>query len=97
MECESIIPDCLIEFAVEKTGYTGRSIEECRLCLAELILKAQAGSANGHTEEAFMKELKVLKKDRTPNLAGRQLLVEMFYRHSNEKCKAFALIDKYRK
>lgn len=97
MSEQSIIPDCLIEFAIEKTGYTGRTIEECRLCLAGLILKAQSGSANGHTEEAFMRELKVLKKDRTPNLAGRQLLVEMFYRHSNERCKAFGLIEKYRK
>ena len=97
MSEQSIIPDCLIEHAIEKTGYTGISVEECRLCLVELILKAQAGYANGHTEEAFMRELKVLKKDRTPNFAGRQLLVEMFYRHSNEKCKAFHLIDKYRK
>ncbi len=92
----SVIPDNLIEIAIDRSGYRGFSVDECRLNLAELIIKAQAGYYNSYTEEEFMRQLKVLKKDRTPNLMGRRLLVEMFYRHSNKKCKAFDLIDRYR-
>ena len=97
MSESSVIPDLFFEDAIKKSGYTGLSIEESRLCLSELIIKAQSGCVNSHTEECFMSEMKVLKKDRTPNFIGRQFLLEMFYMHSNKKCRAFDIIDKYRK
>lgn len=96
METKDILPDLILEFAVERSQYTGRDLDECRLCLAELILKAAAGCRNGHTEEDFLSRCDMLKKDRTPNNLGRHFLKAMYYTHSNNKPEAYYLMQKYR-
>lgn len=96
MKLSELLPDSIIREAIERSQYTGRELDECRLCLAELMLKAAAGYRNGHTEEEFMRHCEVLKKDRTPNRYGKHFLKLMYYTHSNNKPEAYYLMQKYR-
>ncbi|AZU97922.1 hypothetical protein [Vibrio phage LP.1] len=93
---DEIVLNSSIKRAIKLTGYTGRAIEECRLDLCDLILKAQCGYALGHTEEAFLKEFNLLKKNREPNKKGKAFLLIMMYASSNQKPVAFELMEKYR-
>tara|TARA_R110002167_G_C12700024_1_gene653358 strand:+ start:4368 stop:4691 length:324 start_codon:yes stop_codon:yes gene_type:complete len=74
--------------------YIGAS--EGRLMLAELLLKANAGFYNSHTEEGFMKAFGMLKRDRKLNKKGSLFLMDMFYASSNKKPPAFHLMASYR-
>lgn len=91
-----IANDSFISHAIEVTGYTGRTIEECRLDLCDLILKAQCGYALGHTEEVFLARFRMLRKNREPNKKGKAFLLTMMYASSNQKPVAFELMKKYR-
>jgi hypothetical protein len=97
MNIEGILRDFDIQAAIKSTGYTGRTIEECRLCVAELLIKAASGSRNGHTEEAFLSCFNLMKKDRTPNWLGRKFISAMFYKHSNNRPPSFDLMKEFRK
>lgn len=96
MEVSKLLPDSILREAIERSQYIGRELDECRLCLAEMMLKAACGRRNSHTEEEFMSWCEVLKKDRTPNYFGRQFLKLMYYAPSNRKPEAFILMQKYR-
>ena len=91
-----IVLSSSIERAISLTGYTGRTIDECRLDLCDLILKAQCGYSLGHTEEEFLRQFGLLKKNREPNKKGKAFLFTMMYASSNQKPPAFELMEKYR-
>lgn len=97
MESKEIICDDEIENQIIMQGYSGRSIDECRLSLVELISKAAAGYRNSHTEENFMNSFKLLKSDRTLNKRGRKFTMSMVYKHSNNKADICGLSELYRK
>jgi len=96
MESKEIICDDEIENMAIMSGYSGRSIDECRLSLIELISKAAAGYRNSHTEENFMNSFKLLKADRTLNKRGRKFTVSIIYKHSNNKADIYDLIHEFR-
>ena len=96
MGSKEIICDDEIENMAIISGYTGRTIDECRLSLVELIAKAAAGYRNSHTEENFMRAFKLLKSDRTLNKRGRKFTCSMIYKHSNKKAEIHGLIEKFR-
>ena len=97
MEASEIITDFIVTDALVAEGFKNYSPSEGRLYLAELMLKAQAGCYNSHTEELFLGRMEVMKKDRTPNFIGRKFLCSMFYSHSNKKPEAYQSIVDYRK
>lgn len=92
-----MVPDSLIEAAIKNSGFTGRSNDECRLCLVELLVKAMAGCRNGHTEESFLAYFQLMKKDRTPNWLGRKFIMSMVYASSNKRPISFELTKEFRK
>lgn len=96
MEANKLIHDCHILSALESEGFKIYSADEGRLMLAELILKAQAGYYNSHTEELFMHRMDVLKKDRTPNSIGKKFLLAMFYAPSHRRPEAYSAMKIYR-
>jgi len=97
MSVKDLICDSIIDDALKIEGFKNYSANEGRLMLAELMLKAQAGFYNSHTEELFLTRMDVMKKDRTPNFLGRAFLCKMFYNHSCKKPEAYALMHAYRK
>ena len=97
MSASDIIADSIVTSALVAEGFRNYSASEGRLYLAELMLKAQAGSYNSHTEELFLNRMEVMKKDRTPNFIGRRFLCSMFYSHSNKRPEAYQSIVDYRK
>lgn len=82
----------------ESLMYSGidANTDEGVLLLAELLLKANAGYYNSHTEEIFLRQFNILRKDRTATRTGRKFLVDVFYNHSNKKPLAFNLMRDYR-
>lgn len=70
---------------------------EARLMLAELLIKANAGSYNSYTEEGFMNSFGMLTKARKLNKKGSRYICDMFYAPSNMKPEAFDLMARYRK
>ena len=58
------------------------SVDEGKLMLLELIAKAGAGFYNSHTEDGFLRDMRVLNRDRTANLKGRKFVVSMVYSSS---------------
>jgi hypothetical protein len=84
-----------IKTALDRHGLT-QCVDEGRLILAELILKAASGYCNSHTEEAFMNSFNLLRNDRTLNKKGSRFLCSMFYSHSNKRPVAFGMMEKYR-
>ena len=97
MSAKDCITDYIVTSALSAEGFRDYSPCEGRLYLAELMLKAQAGFYNSHTEELFLNRLDVIKKDRTPNLLGRKFLCAMFYCRSNKKPDAYEAMTLYRK
>ncbi len=97
MKASEIITDHIVTDALISEGFKNYSANEGRLYLAELMLKAQAGCYNSHTEELFLNRMEVMKKDRTPNFIGRRFLCSMFYSHSNKRPEAYQSIVDYRK
>jgi hypothetical protein len=97
MKNKDIVSDSLIEVAIKRSGFTGRTNDECRLCLLELLVKAMAGCRNGHTEESFLAYFQLMKKDRTPNWLGRKFIMSMVYASSNNRPISFGLMKEYRK
>ena len=96
MESKEIITDDEINTNIILSGYSGRSIDECRLSLLELISKAAAGYRNGYTEETFMNSFYLLNSDRTLNKKGRKFMCSMIYKHSNKKPDIHGLIEAHR-
>lgn len=92
-----MVSDAEIELAISRSGFTGRTVDECRLCLVELLIKAQAGCRNGHTEESFLACFNLMKKDRAPNWLGRKFIMSMFYASSNNRPASYKLMEEYRK
>lgn len=97
MSSKDCITDYIITSALDAEGFRDYNQDEGRLYLAELMLKAQAGYYNSHTEELFLSRIDVMKKDRTPNLLGRKFLCSMFYSHSNKRPEAYESMTSYRK
>ena len=96
MESARTVSDLEIIKALVKTGFT-QCVDEGRLMLTELLVKANAGYYNSHTEEAFMRSFGLIKTDRTLNKKGRQFICSMLYMHSNKQPEAYELMKKYRK
>jgi hypothetical protein len=71
------------------------SLAEGRLMLLELMVKAYKYK-NSHTEEAYLGCFKVLNKNRTINAKGRKFLLDMRYKHSNNKSLFVSLSNEYR-
>lgn len=92
---ENIVTDSEIQSTLIKYGWK-QTVDEGRLMLAELMLKAGSGYYNSHTEEHFLKSFPLLKKDRTPNKKGLRFLCSMFYSHSNLRPVAYSLMKEYR-
>jgi len=92
---KGFVTDLEIDSALKNYGWKV-CVEEGRLMLAELILKAAAGSRNSHTEEGFLSSFPLLKNDRTPNKKGFRFLQSMFYNHSSRRPRSYSLIKKYR-
>lgn len=97
MKSKEYIADFMVTDALAAEGFKDYSADEGRLYLAELMLKAQAGYRNSHTEELFLSKMDVMKKDRTPNYIGKKFLCAMFYNHSNKRPEAYDSMTAYRK
>ena len=69
---------------------------ELRLMLLELLTKSDAGFYNSHTENIFLKNCKVQKRDDSPNKKGRLFIVSMVYWHSNLKPECYYLMKEHR-
>ena len=80
-----------------KNGFKTYDEHEGRLMLVELLVKAGAGFMNSYTEEAFMSEFRLLKKDRTLNTHGRRFLKCMLYSSSNNISEFAIRSNNYRK
>ena len=87
--------DTSIEFSLKRNGWD-RSTDEGRLMLAELIIKAAAGYANSHTEEALLSDCNVLTKERIPMKYASRWLCSMCYAHSNGRSEFHRLSEIYR-
>ena len=96
MNSKEIIGDKFINNCLLYSGFN-ISVDEGRLMLSELLLKAAAGYYNSHTEELFLKSALVCKRDRTPNKVGRKFLCELMYTHSNYKPECYYLMERFRK
>ena len=70
--------------------------DELRLMLLELLTKSDAGFYNSHTENIFLKNCKVQKRDDSPNKKGRLFIVSMVYQHSNLRPECYDLMQKHR-
>lgn len=90
-----ILSDELITQVNEKCNMD-KTVEESRLMLSELLLKAGSGYYNSATEEEWMNQFKLLRKDRTCNKLGYRFLCSMFYSHSNRRPPGYNLMKKYR-
>lgn len=84
-----------LKAALHELGFDW-SVEEGRLALAELLLKAGAGFRNSHTEEQLLSRFGLMLKDRTPNKKGRLFLCDMFYASSSRQPLAFLAMQEYR-
>ena len=96
MTSSELIPDNFVYQALLHNGWTSMNSHEGRLMLTELAVKANAGSYNSHTEEGFLSEFDLLKKDRTLNKFGRQFICSMLYKHSNNKSDFVRHSETYR-
>jgi hypothetical protein len=96
MGVKKYIRDSDIELSLKAYGFK-QTVDEGRLMLLELLVKANAGYYNSHTEEMFLNSFEVTRKDRIANKKGRQFICSMIYASSNKKPKCFSLIEKYRK
>lgn len=94
---QGFVSDVYLVRAANSARYTGYTAEELRLSLFELLLKANAGYKNSHTEESFMGWFGLLKRDRTLNAKGRRFILSLGYKHSNNKADIYGLIGKFRK
>ena len=101
MESKKIISDDEIRRNLISAGYTFNAdnycVDEGRLILTELLTKASAGYALGHTENNYLRLFCLLKKDRTPKKLGRMFLCAMISSTSNRKPEIHNLIKKFRK
>lgn len=90
-----IISDGEMMRAQKETGWD-ENVEEGRLHVLELLVKAGAGYYNSHTEERLLSMLDLMTKKRTPNKMGRLFIMRMTYKHSNLRPKCFELMEEYR-
>lgn len=96
MDREEIVLDGQIDEALLYNGFTDHNVFEGRLLLTELLVKANAGFYNSHTEESFVKSFGLLKRDRTLNKSGRRFVCGMLYKHSNNKSDFVSFSETYR-
>lgn len=94
---QGFVSDKYLIRGANSARYTGYTADELRLSLFELLLKANAGYRNSHTEEAFMKYFLFLRSDRTLNAKGRRFILSLGYKHSNNKADIYGLISRFRK
>ena len=97
MNSSEYVSDDHIENALRLCGFYKTTIDEGRLMLTELLVKANASYYNSHTEERFMNMFGMLNKGRVLSKKGRRFLCSMIYASSNEKAEIHALIESYRK
>jgi len=96
MDSKTTIPDKEIQKTLNELHFT-QSVDEGRLMLVELMVKANAGYRNSHTEEGFLRSFGLLKADRTANKKGRRFLCAMHYMHSEKRAELYYLMDRFRK
>lgn len=89
------ITDCKLFDTAKALGFDW-CVDEAKLNLFELLIKAGAGYYNSHTEESFLKSFSLMKADRTPNKAGRKFIMEIGYTHSCRKAPIFYLSEDHR-
>lgn len=94
---EDIVSDSQIDAALSSCTFFELNVFQGRLMLTELLVKANAGYRNSHTEEAFMNSFGLLKRDRTLNKAGRRFICGMLYKHSNNKSDFVSFSETYRR
>lgn len=97
MDTKKLVSDQDIEFYLNKLGFRDYEVDEGRLKLMELILKAAAGYYNSHTEEGFLNSFGLMRKDRKPNRRGSRFVMSMIYASSNRRPLAFDSMMKYRR
>lgn len=83
MNSKELVPDVFVMQNLNAFRFGGYDPDEGRLLLTELLVKANAGMRNSHTEEEFMSSFHMLKRDRTLNIHGRKFIASMLYKHSN--------------
>jgi len=88
--------DGIIKSSLNIWRWDGVTVDEGRLMLTELLIKANAGCYNSHTEEGFLSVFSFLRKDRTLNKQGRRFLLNMMYKSSNKQSEFVTLSLKYR-
>lgn len=96
MDKNKTVSDTEIEKAV---GWINNSmtVEEGRLTLVDLLIKANAGYRNSYTEEKFLSRFDLLKKDRTTNRRGARFLCSMMYAPSNRQSEYVRMVQEMRK
>lgn len=96
MNFEEYVKTSEIKKNLKALGFD-ESVEKGRLMLVELLVKAGAGVDNSHTEEKYLQEFQLTKKDRTPNKKGLKFLCSMIYSYSHTKPEVFSLMDRFRR
>ena len=98
MNSKELISDIELSAAADHAYYDGvyRSADKLRLDLLELISKASAGYYNSHTEEIFMNQFRLTKRDRTANKKGREFICSMIYSASCRRPECFELMQAHR-
>ena len=95
VDSREFIFDQHIKDALDRDGW-GKSADEGRLMLVELMSKAMAGYYMSYTEGRFLACFNLLRKDNSPSSLGRQFIHSMMYTHSNKKSLFCELSNTYR-
>ncbi len=89
------VEEVVVGHVLSKLSFN-QNADEGVLMLAELLVKANAGYMNSHTEEAFMNHFNMTKKDRKLNKLGSDFICWVFYNHSNLRPPAYNLMSNFR-
>jgi hypothetical protein len=81
---DKVISDEEIKQALLDLGFTD-VVDEGRLRLVELLVKANNCSYNSHTEEAFLQRFGIVNKNRKINKKGSEFLSQMLYASCNNQ------------
>lgn len=85
-----------VDLRLKSEGWNNCTTDKGILMLMELMIKAQAGYYNSHTEENYLRRFDFMKKDRTPNQKGRRFLADMLYAPSMARPPAYEMMKSYR-
>lgn len=77
-------------------GFKGYSLAEGRLMLMELIVRVDNNHYVSHSENLFVNNCGVLKRDNSPNAKGRKFLCDMLYASSNRAPEAYHSMKEFK-